>query len=517
MSKFDYDKYTDRIKKLFNNERGSLLAQQVTKLKTPTSALSANILMGTSQLGDNGQVGFTSLSPTQNISFPIDHYLHCNVGLEWYFVVGNFGKGTFLIIFLYHQLLPVKYCTTEKGSNLYDMGSGRVLETIVSFVYDGKREYVTNVQMLEENVVQNPIGPFWLPGSNEELVFGALDNSLKTFTIISKDSFYLTFKMGQQGPLLNTYGTGTCKNRAYMAYTWAPLSFTGSYKQNQISGTGTMDHQWGTLANKNLLTQILRTVGLINVCPINLGWGLSSKEIVVACNFNSPSFIRCFEPCSIYMAGASLFFWNTKFPRDIILTGVVPTGEKIMAIYTLIVKKWVKLGETMYPLYLEATLKPNTLGPVNMTQPMAPPGGLPSVFQISPIYEDQRVFWASGGEAWEGGTILTANNKTVGTGFLECVGWLKWTDFTSQVLEKVDLEPTKKNINLFLTRSQITGVSVFTLIVFAVVVLLVLIGLSAIKLWKKKLFYPWKSLILGGIVVPIIIVIIIVLVYNKIN
>ena len=188
-----------------------------------------------------------------------------------------------------------------------------------------------------------------------------------------------------------------------------------------------------------------------------------------------------------------------------------------MAIYTLIVKKWVKLGETMYPLYLEATLKPNTLGPVNMTQPMAPPGGLPSVFQISPIYEDQRVFWASGGEAWEGGTILTANNKTVGTGFLECVGWLKWTDFTSQVLEKVDLEPTKKNINLFLTRSQITGVSVFTLIVFAVVVLLVLIGLSAIKLWKKKLFYPWKSLILGGIVVPIIIVIIIVLVYNKIN
>ena len=69
MSKFDYDKYADRIKKLFNNERGSLLAQQVTKLKTPTSALSANILMGTSQLGDNGQVGFTSLSPTQNISF----------------------------------------------------------------------------------------------------------------------------------------------------------------------------------------------------------------------------------------------------------------------------------------------------------------------------------------------------------------------------------------------------------------------------------------------------------------
>ena len=162
---------------------------------------------------------------------------------------------------------------------------------------------------------------FWLPGSNEELVFGALDNSLKTFTIISKDSFYLTFKMGQQGPLLNTYGTGTCKNRAYMAYTWAPLSFTGSYKQNQISGTGTMDHQWGTLANKNLLTQILRTVGLINVCPINLGWGLSSKEIVVACNFNSPSFIRCFEPCFYLYGRCIIIFLEYKIPPRYYING----------------------------------------------------------------------------------------------------------------------------------------------------------------------------------------------------
>ena len=73
---------------------------------------------------------------------------------------------------------------------------------------------------------------------------------------------------------------------------------------------------------------MLNTIGSVKLSPINLGWGLNIKELVLGCNFNNPSFITCNSKCTIYMAGVHLFSNKTEFPIDILLSGTVPTGEK---------------------------------------------------------------------------------------------------------------------------------------------------------------------------------------------
>jgi len=499
---FSYKNYANRIQTLFADKRGEILSSQITKLQNPSAAIAANVLAGTSNLGANSQEGLNILPPNLNINFPIDHFLHCNVGLEWYFISTNIIDdkeeitGSILIIFLYHQLLPVKYCIPPLG-NSYNLGEGRALETIVSINMDNKKTYYSNSEILEgENIFQNLIGNFKLPSSFVQ--FTSDNNTLSTFKISDKN-FTLTFKSPLQGPLLNTYGTGTCKNnRPFMAYTLAPLSVSGNVGSEQITGIGIMDHQWGTISGNSLVYQMLNTIGSVQLSPINLGWGLTIKELVLGCNFNKPPFITCSE-CSIYMAGVYLFPNKSEFPIDIPLKGIVPTGEEINVIYTLNVKNWITLDNTKYPLYLEAKMKPNTLAPTTLTQPIAPPGGLPENFEIYPIYENQRINWVSGGEAWEGGIILKSNNNIIGNGFLECVGWENLDSYTSKILNTLQINPTQDNIKLFSTRPETFAIVMITLLILTIALFLIMVGWgSAVliqKFRKKSLYYPWKIML----------------------
>ena len=511
---FSYKNYANRINELFTDKRGKILSSQINKLRNPSSAIAANILTGTSNLGTNSQKGLNSLSPNLNINFPIDHFLHCNVGLEWYFISTNIIDsnrniiGSILIIFLYHQLLPVKYCIPPLGNNLYNLGEGRALETIVSIFMNNKKTYYSNSEILDnQNIFQNLIGEFKLPSSHIQFISN--DNTLSTFKI-SDNNLTLNFTSAAQGPLLNTYGTGTCKNnRPFMAYTLAPLSVTGVIGNENIKGIGIMDHQWGTIKGNSLIYQILNTIGSVKLSPINLGWGLTIKELVLGCNFNNPSFITCSGPCSIYMAGVYLFSNKSEFPIDIPLTGIVPTGEKISVTYTLNVQKWVTLDNTKYPLYLEASMKSKTLAPVTLTQPIAPPGGLPQNFEIYPIYEDQRINWVSGGEAWEGGIILKSNNKIIGNGFLECVGWENIDSYTAKILKTLQINPTSDNIKLFSTRSETFAIGMIIFIIITIILFLIIScwGTAALiqKFRKKSIYYPWKIMLSSFVIMFIII------------
>ena len=253
---FSYTDYANRIKALFNDKRGGILSTQILKLQSSSSAIAANILTGTSNLGINSQEGLNSLPTDLNINFPIDHFLHCNVGLEWYFISANIIDnnndfiGSVLIIFLYHQLLPEKYCIPPLGNNLYNLGKGKALETIVSIVMNGQKTNYSKSEILDnENIYQNLIGEFKLPSSS--IQFTSKDNTLLTFKIMDGSNFNLNFESAPQGPLLNTYGTGPCKNkRPFMAYTLAPLSVSGMIGKQNIKGIGIMDHQWGTISGK---------------------------------------------------------------------------------------------------------------------------------------------------------------------------------------------------------------------------------------------------------------------------
>ena len=512
---FSYKNYINRINTIFGDKRGEILSSQIAKLPNSTSVIAANILAGTSNLGTNSQEGMNILPTTLNINFPIDHFLHCNVGLEWYFIstniIGDNGEiiGSILIIFLYHQLMPVKYCIPPLEDNLYNLGEGRALETIVSIIIDDKKTYYSNSEILDgENIFQNLIGNFKLPSSL--IQFTSDNNTLSTFKIFDKN-LSLTFNSPPQGPLLNTYGTGTCKNnRPYMAYTLAPLSVSGTIGNKQIKGIGMMDHQWGTISGDSLIYQMLNTIGSVKLSPINLGWGLTIKELVLGCNFNKPSFINCSELCTIYMAGVHLFPNKPEFPIDIPLKGVVPTGEEINVVYTLNVKKWITLGDTKYPLYLEAKMKTNTLAPTTLIQPIAPPGGLPENFEIYPVYEDQRINWVSGGEAWEGGIILKSNNKIIGNGFLECVGWEDLETYTSKILNTLQIKPTQDNIKLFSTRPETFAIVMLSFIIITIILFLIMLIWGSVfaiqKFRKKSLHYPWKIMLPVFLIMVVIII-----------
>ena len=512
---FSYKDYANRIKFLFNDKRGEILSTQILNLKSPSSAIAANVLTGTSNLGVNSQEGLNKLPTDLNINFPIDHFLHCNVGLEWYFIstniIDNNGDfiGSVLIIFLYHQLLPGKYCIPQLGTNLYSLGKGRVLETIVSINMNDKKQNYSKSEILDnENIYQNLIGEFKLPSSG--IQFTSKDNTLSTFNIVDEANFNLNFSSPLQGPLLNTYGTGTCKKtRPFMTYTLAPLSVTGIIGGKNIKGVGIMDHQWGTISGNSLIDQMLNSIGSIKLSPINLGWGLTIKELVLGCNFNNPSFIKCADQCSIYMAGVHLFPNEGIFPIDISLYGTVPTGEQITVIYTLNVSKWVTLDNTKYPLYLNAVMKSDSLLPATLIQPISPPGGLPLNFEIQPIFENQRINWVSGGEAWEGGIILKSNNKIIGNGFLECVGWENIDSYTSKILKTLQINPTEDNIKLFSTRSETFAIVMIILIIITIILFMIISCWGAVALIqksrKKSIYYPWKIMLSSFIIMFVII------------
>lgn len=539
--KFDYDRYRKRVSTIFNDKRGNILSKALknsTLTNQPKSALCANILMGTSQLGTNGQSGFNQIT-NQCLNFPLDHYLHCNVGVEWYFITGSLKcdglaqaggikDGTFLIVFLYHQLLPQKYCSTSfETPHIYNMGQGRILEIIVSIVINGKRYYDSKLKFLNgDDILQNMIGPFNLPGvsvGNDELAtFISIDNSLKKIhinaNIINKTNtihFSLDLTMNSQGPITNTYNA----KGSYMVYSWGPMEGRWSISgildnKKHISGNSivVMDHQWGTLGNTNITAQLLNLLGVIRVSPLNLGWGLTTKEIAIAIILDKQSTFKCFNKknCNIYLSGATVFLGKPQFPVEIKLNGVIPTSEKIQAIFDLNVTKSIQLGSTWYPLYLQAKLKSVTT-PFK-TSPMALPGAIPNIINIVPVIHEQRVFWQSGGEAYEGGTILNdKNGKSIGIGFLECTGWLDWRTFTSQVLKNVDIPQTTENITLFSTRSlaQPIILLIFSLLFFSFI-LISLFWSITFHIKKKQIYYPFKnliiSLIISGLIVAILLV-----------
>ena len=140
------------------------------------------------------------------------------------FYILIYGK---VLSLLYHQLLPQGYCSTStKAPSIYNMGQGKILEIIVSIIWNGKKYYSSNLKLLQgSDMLQNTSGPFNLPGisgfkwsgNKEPLVtFISMDNSLKKIYITSHiknlGTLSLNLEMNYPGPVTNTYKTNIYYN-----------------------------------------------------------------------------------------------------------------------------------------------------------------------------------------------------------------------------------------------------------------------------------------------------------------
>jgi hypothetical protein len=445
----------DRVEKLMDGERKEVILNAIKENITPEQAISVNCLIGTGPIGKSSADGFDRITEEIPLEFPKDHFTHNNVALEWYM-----GGG-------YLKCVKIDSNGNQLGDPIHfscifcfffrriEPGNQKmILETHFSLVTKNK----THVQSEPvavwnyNNSLELPdpeVGKFVIKSKNLQLLtLQEGENYLDDLNVSGKDEkkgIAIDFKLKKIDPFVLQAGNGymgDLKNGIAYGYYSAPLfKTTGTLKYHNedylvLDGSFGIDHEWGTIGRP--LTKRLQ-----NICDflyalglkfrfLDSGFGLYGYESWFGFHFDDGSFI------TTVAAGVKPLAVNKFFtPKPPLSQYLNPDGKQIpLPDLKLRILGFAELDGSKYPNKFEFTNTP--LGD----------------FFITTLTHDQRMEWAGGGYAYEGGVLITdRSGKQIGIGNLENCGWDD--KFTENVLNKLGIDKSKAD--LFNSRSKKRG------------------------------------------------------------
>ncbi len=477
MSKLS-DIMKSRVEKLMDGERREILLNAIHEDITPEQAISVNCLIGTGPIGKTSADGLGRITEEIPLKFPKDHYTHKNLALEWY-MGGGYVKCSKIDSIGDHVGEPINFsCIFCYMFRRIEPGNQKmILETHFSLVSKDKAHIQSKPAAVwnYNNTLELPDREnkkFIIKTPNLELVSLQDDeNYFETLRVIGKDDqkeIAIDFKLIRRDPILLHSGTGymgdTENGIAYGYYTAPYFHTSGTLKYNDedyvvLEGGFGVDHEWGTIGTP--LTKKIQ-----NICNflyalgvkfrfLDAGFGLYGYESWFGFHFDDGSFLTT-------VAARVKALPQNKFfnPKKQLSQYLSPEGkQESIPELQLRILDYTYIDGSKYPTKFEFI---NT-----------PVGD----FFISPLTQNQRMEWAGGGYAYEGGVIVTdRSGKQIGYGNLENCGWD--TKFTENVLKKLGIDESKAK--LFNSRSKKRGtllaVRLFSII--AIIILLSAWGLS---------------------------------------
>ena len=460
-----------RVEKLMDGERREILVNAIQENITPEQAISVNCLIGTGPIGKTSADGLERITEEIPLQFPKDHYTHENLALEWY-MGGGYLKCVKGDTNGNHVGEPIYFsCIFCFFFRRIEPGNQKmILETHFSLVSKDKSHIQSKPAAVwnYNNTLELPnpkIKKFIIKTHNLELVSLQDDeNYFETLRVIGKDEqkgIAIDFKLIKKDPIVLQSGTGymgdTENGIAYGYYTAPFFNTSGTLKYKNedyvvLEGSFGVDHEWGTIGTP--LTKKLQ-----NICDflyalgikfrfLDSGFGLYGFESWFGFHFDDGSFI------TTVAAGIKELPQNKFFnPKKQLSQYLSPEGkQESIPELQLRILDYTHLDGSKYPTKFEFI---NT-----------PVGD----FFISPLTQDQRMEWAGGGYAYEGGVIVTdRSGKQIGIGNLENCGWD--TKFTENVLKNLGIDKSK--VKLFNSRSKKRGtllvVGIFSIIAFIII------------------------------------------------
>ena len=470
-----------RVEKLMDGERREILLNAIHEDITPEQAISVNCLIGTGAIGKTSADGFERITEPIPLQFPEDHYTHKNLALEWY-MGGGYLKCVKTDTSGNHVGEPIYFsCIFCFFFRRIEPGNQKmILETHFSLVSKDKILIQSKPAAVwnYDNLLELPdpkIKKFIIKSQNLEL--HSLQDDEKYFDklrVIGKDEqkgIAIDFKLIKKDPIVLQAGNGymgdTENGIAYGYYTAPFFHTSGTLKyENEayvvLEGSFGVDHEWGTIGkplSKKLqnICEILYALGL-KFRFLDAGFGLYGFESWFGFHFDDGSFLTT-------VAATIKEIPHNKFftPKHSLSQYLSPDGkQEPIPELKLRILEYTQLDGSKYPTKFEFT---NT-----------PVGD----FFISPLTQDQRMEWAGGGYAYEGGVIVTdPSGKQIGIGNLENCGWD--TKFTENVLKKLEIDKSK--VKLFNSRSKKRGT---LLVVGLFSIITIIISLSA---WGLSLIF----------------------------
>jgi len=447
-----------RVEKLMDGERKEILVRAIDDLgdnMTPEQAISVNCLIGTGVIGKTSADGFERHTKVTPIEFPRDHYTHEQFALEWYagggdvkctkFDSGNNRIGEpvnfrFIYCFFFRRI--------EKGNQ------EMILETHFSLVSKNKKQLQS-----KQSAVWNSNNSLELPDPDNKK-FAIKSPNLQLTTLQKDELFFdklqvhgadeekqvaIDFELKRVNPFVlqgNNGYQGDLKNGIAYGYYSTPLfETTGTLKYDGedysiLDGISGIDHEWGTIGTPlsrktQIICEIIYAMGM-RFRFLDAGFGLFGYESWFGFQFYDGSFITSVAadirklPANTFITPGSPFSHYLN-----------PRGEQTeIPELKLRIVEFVELDGSKYPSKIEF-----------MNTPVGK-------FFATVIAEDQRMEWAGGGYAYEGGVVVTdSSGKEIGSGNLENCGWDK--KFTESVLKKLNID--KSHVELFESRSKKRG------------------------------------------------------------
>ena len=457
-----YEVMRARIEKILEGKRKEILLNAITPDITPKQAISVNCLLGTGLIGKSSAEGFDRITEEKPLEFPKDHFLHENYALEWYFGGTTFkgvkidsqgnhleepAKFTSLVCFFYRRIEPGNqkmiletHFLIVKENDTYEQSDSEAIwnyDNSLVIPDSGTNKFVMKSNSHQISSLQND------------------DNYFESLHFQGKDEIKglaLDFKVEKTGPIFLQEGRGYMgdieNGIAYGYYTTPQMKTTGTLKYKHedylvLEGKMWLDHEWGTIGR-----------------PL-------TKKTQKRCNFFHKLGVK-FRPLD---RGYGLFgfenWFGFQFDDDSVMTAVharisrLPKNKFLdaNAYYMDSNGKQITLSETKLRIVEVVELEDKNDSPIDGRKSEYPtkfefintPKG---DFFLTALVPDQRMKWAGGGYAYEGGAIITdTSGKEIGMGFIEGVGWDN--KFAETVLNKLGID--KSHVKLFDSRSKIRG------------------------------------------------------------